>query len=127
MREQPATRSHDKRLVAFADLIRIDESRQKLEIDLGYGRTGVPAGVRHRDGHERIKSVEIDRRQPDGSTLRLGESRIAGVVDLTALDELLARQSQLLPAGPVEMNHPVDGRHLLKQQCIVCATLLGGG
>ena len=81
----------------------------------------------HRDRDERIEPVEVNRRQPNGLTSRLGESGIIGVVDPTVQNELFARQPQLLLARPVEVNDPFNGGHLLKQQRIVRAALVGGG
>src|SRR5262249_59954763 len=85
------------------------------------GRASIPARVPHRDGDERIKSVEVNRRQPNGLTSRLGESGIIGVVDSAVRNKLFARQPQLLLALPVEVNHPFNGGHLLKQQSIIRA------
>ncbi len=128
MREQPAARSDDVGLGALADLAAGRERRQELEIDLGDGRAGVAAGMRHRDRHERLEPVEIDRRQPDRLGRRFREARIAANSRCRCSTTTSpARQSQLLLAGAIEMNDPVDRRHLLQQQRVVGAPLLHRG
>ncbi len=82
--------------------------------------------MRHRNRHEGIRSVEIDRGEPDRATLRGLESGVAGVIDFACYDHLTSREAQLLFARAVELNDPVNRRHLLKQQRVVRPSLLEG-
>ena len=59
--EQPAGWPDHVGFVTLADLNLVHEDRQELEVDLGDGRTGVLTGMRHRDRHERVEPVKVDR------------------------------------------------------------------
>ena len=127
MRDQSPSGTNHERIDILADPASIDQRRNELEIDFRDGRSGIAAGMRHRNRHERIRPVEINRRQPDRLALRFLESRIARIIGPACHSGLAARQSELLPALAVEIDQPVDGRHLLKQQRVIRAPLLDCG
>ena len=60
----------------LADLGVAEEIRQEAQIDLGDGDVGIEAGMRHRDRHEGLRAVEINRREADAARDRLGEARV---------------------------------------------------
>ncbi len=127
VRQQPPGRADDERLGVLAELLRIEKGRQKLEIDLGHGRTGIAAGMLDRDGHERVRTVEINRRKPHRTLLRFLETCVARIVDTAALDKALAREAQLFLSRAVELNDAFDRRHLLQQQRIIGTPLFERG
>ena len=58
--------------------------------------------------------------------MRCLEPRVARVIDIACNDDLAAREPQLLFARPIELNDPVDGGNLLKEQGVIRAPLLDG-
>ncbi len=102
--------------------------RQELEIDLGDGRAGVSAGMRHRNRHERIQPVEIDRRQPDRLTLRLRES-------VDCRNSRCRWRSRLVARSAVSCSLPLPSSWITRSMAGTCwsskrivrATLLDGG
>src|ERR1700704_4796097 len=82
--------------------------------------------MRHRNRHEGIRSVEVDGREPDRATLRCLEPRVTRVIDIACNNHLAAGEPQLLLARAVELNDPVDGGYLLKEQGVVRPPLIEG-
>src|SRR5215475_12286473 len=83
--------------------------------------------MRHCYRNERIKTVKMNRRQPNWLILRLFEPRVVRVIDPAPDDELCAIKPQLLLPSPIKVNQAVDCGHLLKKLRVIRTTLFNCG
>src|SRR5215813_347585 len=83
--------------------------------------------MRHCDRNEWIKTIKMNRRQPNRLILRLLEPGIVRVIEPARNDELCAGKPQLLLPSAIKVNQAVDCRHLLKKLRVVRTTLFNCG
>src|SRR5215475_8263684 len=83
--------------------------------------------MRHCNRNEGIKTIKMNRRQPNWFILRLLELGIVRVIEPARNDELRAGKPQLLLPSAIKVNQAVDCRHLLKKLRVVRTTLFNCG
>src|SRR5262245_56601658 len=83
--------------------------------------------MRHCYRKERIKTVKMNRRQPNRLILCFLEFGVVRVIDPACNDELSAGEPQLLFPSAIKINQTVDCGHLLKELSVVRTTLFNCG